>query len=142
MSLKWDETLVLGLEEIDSQHRSIFDHFQTISEAVHNGAPTEVLEKLSVFLCEYAAIHFTAEEKIMAEYGYPEIEPQRHDHKEFTQDANRLKEALKKDGVTQEMAIETTGKLFRWIIRHIKTDDKKMVNYVKERMALGQKNKN
>lgn len=138
MPLQWDESLVLDLAEIDNQHRSIFEHFQKMSEAVQKGAPTEVIEQLSVFLCEYADLHFTAEEKIMAEYNYPEIDYQRREHEEFTRDANSLKETIKQAGVSQEMAIETTGKLFRWIIKHIKTDDKKMVAYVKERMALRQ----
>ncbi|NTV15114.1 MAG: hemerythrin family protein [Desulfobulbaceae bacterium] len=135
MALQWDESLVLGLEEIDDQHRSIFEHFQKMSEAVQKGEPTKIIEQLSVFLSEYAAIHFKAEEKIMAEYGYPEIAAQQHEHAEFTKDANLLKETIKKDGITQELAIETTGKLFRWIIKHIKTDDKQMVAYIKEHMA-------
>ena len=140
MSLQWDESLVLGLNEIDNQHRSIFEHFQNMSEAVQKGEPTKTIEQLSVFLCEYANIHFTAEEKIMVEHNYPELESQRREHEEFTQDAKKLKETIKQDGVSQEIAIETTGKLFRWIIRHIKTHDKKMAEYVKECIALKQKN--
>jgi len=136
MSLQWDESFVLGIAEIDNQHRSIIEQFQKISEAVQIGEPTNVIEQLSDFLCEYAGIHFTAEEKIMAEYEYPDFESQRREHEEFTRDANLLKETIKRDGVSQEIAIETTGKLFRWIIRHIKTHDKKMAEYVRERMAL------
>jgi len=139
MPLQWDDSLVLGLEEIDNQHRSIFEHFQKMSEAVQCGEPAEILEDLSVFLCNYAEIHFSAEEKVMRGYGYPEIGEQRHEHAEFTHDANMLRESIKRGGVTKEMAIETTGKLFRWIIRHIKTHDKKMAEYVKECIALKEK---
>ena len=33
MSLQWDESLVLGIDEIDNQHKSIFVRFEKLSEA-------------------------------------------------------------------------------------------------------------
>jgi len=54
MALQWDETLELGLAEIDDHHRSIFGHFQKLSEAVQRGEPAKDLAQLSSFLCDYA----------------------------------------------------------------------------------------
>jgi hemerythrin len=34
MGLVWDETFVLGIDEVDQQHRSIVEHFTKFSEAV------------------------------------------------------------------------------------------------------------
>jgi hemerythrin len=142
MSLKWDESLVLGFEEIDKQHKSIFARFEKLSEAAQQGKSKETIEELAAFLFDYAHVHFTTEDKLMVEYGYPKIEIQRHEHGEFTRDANELKKRIEQEGATREAAIETTGKLLRWIVQHIKTHDKEMVAYVKECIALRQKYEN
>jgi len=139
MSLQWDESLVLGFDEIDNQHRSIFEQFGRLSEAVQQGEPHEDIEQLANFLLEYANVHFFTEERIMIEYNYPKIEEQRHDHVEFTQNANELKKRIEQEGATREIAIETTGTLLRWIIQHIKGHDKEMVEYVKEYIGLRQR---
>jgi hemerythrin-like metal-binding protein len=139
MSLQWDDSLILGLDEIDSQHKTIFEHFEKLSEATQKGTSKEIIEELAVFLFDYAQVHFTTEDKIMTEYKYPEIETQRHEHGEFTRDANEIKKRIERDGATREVAIEVTGKLLRWIINHIKKHDKEMVEYIKECIALRQK---
>lgn len=142
MAIQWDESLVLGLDEIDAQHKSIFEHFEKLSEAAQQGKSKEVIEELSAFLFDYAHVHFTTEDKIMVEYKYPKLEVQRHEHGEFTRNANELKKRLELDGATREIAIDATGKLFKWIIQHIKKHDKEMVEYVKECIELRQKYEN
>jgi len=139
MSLQWDETLVLGHDEIDQQHRSIFENFQKLSEAVQQGQSADVIEQLSSFLYDYTHLHFATEDKIMLEYRYPKIEVQRHEHGEFTRESHDLKKKIELQGGTRELAIETTGKLLRWIIQHIKKHDREMVEYIKECIALRQK---
>jgi hemerythrin len=142
MALQWDDSLVLGFDEIDSQHKAIFEHFGKLSDAAQQGKSKEVIEELAVFLFDYAHVHFTTEDKIMVEYKYPKIEIQRHEHGEFTRDANEIKKKIEQEGATQEVAIEVTGKLLRWIINHIKKHDKEMVEYVKECIALRKKYEN
>jgi len=142
MSLQWDESLELGFEEIDTQHRSIFEHFAGLSEAVQQGKPDEVIEQLARFLFEYTHVHFTTEDRIMVEYGYPQIDTQRREHGEFSRDAHELKKKIELDGATREVALETTGKLFRWILQHIKKHDREMVAYIKECSAFKQKQEN
>jgi hemerythrin len=139
MSLQWDESLVLGFDEIDNQHRSIFEHFEKLSEAAEQGKSKEIIEEMAIFLFDYAQLHFATEDKIMAEYGYPKIEVQRHEHGDFTQDSNKLKKRIEQEGATREVAIEVTGKLLRWIIQHIRKHDMEMVAFIKESIALRQK---
>jgi len=139
MSLQWDESLVLGIDEIDNQHRSIFEHFEKLSEAAQQGTQKELIGKLTAFLFEYAQVHFATEDRIMLEYKYPKIEVQRLEHGEFTRDAKEFMKRVEADGETREIAIEVTGKLFRWIYNHIRNHDREMVAYVKECMALREK---
>lgn len=142
MALQWDESLELGFEEIDNQHKGIVEHFGKLSEASQQGKSKEIIEELAVFLFDYAHVHFATEDKIMVEYRYPKIEIQRREHGEFTRDTNELKKKIELEGATREIAIAATGKLLRWIIQHIKKHDKEMVDYVKECIALRHKYEN
>jgi hemerythrin len=139
MSLEWDESLVLGLDEIDKQHRSIFEQFKKVSEAAQQGKSAAIIEELAAFLFEYAHLHFSTEDGIMVEYGYPKIEVQREEHATFSRDANEIRQRIGRQGASKEIAIEATAKLMRWIIQHIRKHDKEMVAYVKECIALRQR---
>ncbi len=134
MALQWDDSLLLGHEEIDNQHRSIFAQLEKLSQAVQAGSPESILEELAIFLFEYTRVHFATEDKVMVEYDYPRIEEQRQEHGEFSRVANDLKSRIGLEGISREMAIEMSGKLFRWVVQHIKNHDRDMVNYVKERI--------
>jgi len=139
MTIQWDESLVLGFEEIDNQHKSIFDQFERLSEAAQQGQSKELIQQLAIFLFDYAHTHFATEDRIMTEYRYPKIEVQRQEHGEFTRDAKELRRRIEQEGATREVAIEVTGKLLKWIILHIKKHDREMVSFVKESIALRQK---
>ena len=139
MSLEWDKSLELGFDEIDNQHRLIFEHFYKLSEATQRGDANEILEEMVLFIFDYAQVHFNTEDKIMVEYEYPEIELQRKEHSEFTRDADEFKNQIEHEGATRELAVKITGKLFRWIIQHIRKNDKEMVEYVKKSIALREK---
>lgn len=142
MSVHWDESLILGFEEIDNQHKSIFDHFEKLSDAVQQGKSNEVIRELSDFLFDYARMHFATEDEIMVVYGYPKLDVQRHEHGEFSRDSIERKNRIEQEGATREVAIEAMGKLLRWIVRHIKQHDREMVAYVKECIELRHKYEN
>jgi hemerythrin-like metal-binding protein len=138
MALQWDESLILGFDEIDNQHKSIFEQFEKLSEAVQQGKSKDIIAELAVFLFEYTHVHFSTEDRIMVKYGYPDIGVQREEHGAFTRDANELKEKIVAEGATRQVAIETTGILLRWIINHIKKHDKEMVTFIRGVIASGQ----
>lgn len=142
MAIQWDESLVLGFEQIDNQHQQIFEHFNKLSEAAALGKSKEVIEELTAFLFDYAHVHFTTEDKIMLEYRYPKIEEQRHEHGAFVRNANGLMKRIEVEGATREIAAEITKTLLLWIVQHIKKHDKQLVEYIKECIALSKKYEN
>lgn len=135
MSLQWDDSLILGIEELDKQHKTLVDNFTRLSEAVHDGCSEKVIDELTNFLFDYAKVHFTSEDDYMVKYSYPDIDIQRQEHGQFNRDANEFRQRIEQNGVSRELAIEITGKLVRWIIQHIRNHDRQMYEYFKERMA-------
>jgi hemerythrin len=135
MALTWDDGMALGIEEIDTQHQGIVEHFSRLSEAAQAGAGKELLEELTFFLIDYAQNHFATEDQLMVKWLYPDIEEHRAEHKCFTLDAKMFREKIEAEGATRELAMIITGKLIRWIIQHIRNDDRKMVAFLKEKMT-------
>lgn len=135
MSLRWDETMVLGIADIDEQHKTILEKFTELSEAFQAGKATDEIPEMILFLNSYAEKHFALEDKYMLEYAYPEIDVQRKEHSDFTRDVRELRKRIQQEGVSREVAIATSGKLIRWIIQHISNHDREMVSYVIEKMA-------
>lgn len=134
MGISWDESFVLGIDEIDEQHRSIVEHFTKLSEAVQDGRAKEILADMAAFLAEYAQLHFATEERYMRKYDYPRIDEQRREHEEFTRDTIELQKKINAEGASREMALALTGKMVRWIIQHIRNHDRAMADYIRERI--------
>lgn len=135
MGIEWNESFVLGIDEIDQQHRSIVEHFTSFSQAVQDGSGREILAEMATFLADYAQLHFVTEERYMQLYNYPRIEEQRREHEEFTHDARELLNRIDEEGASRELAVALTGKMVRWVIQHIRNHDRDMADFVKERMA-------
>lgn len=135
MGLAWDESFVLGIDEIDQQHKSIVEHFSNFSAAVQAGSAREILADMAGFLVGYAQLHFVTEETYMQTYGYPGIAEQRREHEEFTRDAEDLVQRIQEEGASRELAAALTGKMVRWVIQHVRNNDRDMVQYIKARMS-------
>jgi hemerythrin len=138
MSLRWDETKILGIEEIDSQHKEIFTRFGTVSDAFQAGSGVAELTELIPFLEEYIRVHFPLEDTYMLKYSYPKTDEQRREHGEFTRDVRELHRCFQQEGLSHELAARTFGKLIRWLIQHTCGHDREMVTYILERMAAEQ----
>ena len=138
MALAWDESFVLGIDEIDQQHRSIVEHFSRFSDAVQEGSANQLLLEMADFLYNYAQTHFATEERYMQRYSYPRIDEQRQEHADFTRDASELKTRLQDEGASRELAAALTGKMVRWVIQHVRNHDRDMVAYVRECMTREQ----
>lgn len=134
MALQWDETFVLGIDEIDREHRTIVEQFNLFSEAVHEGNAREKLAEMAEFLSKYAQSHFVTEERYMQQYAYPKIDEQRREHAEFTKDAQDLLMQVQDGGASRELALAITGKMVRWVIQHVRNHDREMVTYVLSKM--------
>lgn len=136
MSLRWDETMVLGIEDIDDQHKIIIEKFTELSEAFQAGKGADGIMEMIAFLNDYAERHFALEDQYMLKYSYPKIDIQRKEHSDFTRDVRELRRRIQQDGASREIAIETSGKMIRWIIQHISSHDREMVSYVIAQMAV------
>jgi hemerythrin len=136
MGMEWNESFVLGIEEIDQQHKMIVERFRELSDAVQDAREEEVLAEMAKFLTEYAQFHFDTEEQYMKQYAYPDIAEQLAEHAQFTRDAVELQDKLSEGADSHKLAVEMTGKMLRWVVQHVRNHDRKMAMYIKEKLGL------
>lgn len=67
-ALKWAELMVIGIDWVDEQHRSMVDLFNQLSRAVRTGEDAHCADLLRRFL-DLTRHHFAAEEEYLAARG-------------------------------------------------------------------------
>lgn len=81
----WSDAYSVGHPEMDAQHRKLLG----LCEAAERCAPFDDSKGYETFhlvlneLFLYADSHFTAEEKLLAEFGYPDLETHKDEHERW-----------------------------------------------------------
>ena len=83
------------------------------------------------YLIEYTDFHFTAEEKLQEEVGYPELPNHKTKHDEFRKTLSDLENFLEEsEGPTEEFVEQVKKKVVDWLFNHIKTFDRSVAEYI------------
>lgn len=133
MAIEWHEDLATGSIEIDLQHRELFERFGKFSAAFDEGTEPQALLELLTFLEEYARTHFKYEEEIQERYSFPGLAGQRKSHEFFMKDIAALREKIETGGPTHELATSLKGKMIRYLIQHLRNDDRKLGDFLREK---------
>lgn len=123
--LKWDEGFSVGVQEMDDQHKKLFDAINHVYTALHernihssNGLLGGSLDEMAA----YTKMHFEAEEKLMREHGYPGYEAHKNEHDHFTLTVMDFKRRY--DGGDTTLTAEMLASLVTWLDTHLNGTDK------------------
>ena len=131
--------LNLGISELDDQHQAFFLHMVGLRRALVDGAGgREKLMKTLRFLDSFMEDHFGTEEKYMRRHNYPGILVHKAEHDAFAKIIAEFKKKTSdldaRGEATSFLAVEITRRLEKWLEEHIRTIDRKMADYLHERM--------
>jgi hemerythrin len=132
MALIWDDSLLLGVELIDQQHKEIFDRFEKLSRACQDQHGSDVVSELLDYLQGYVNSHFADEEAIMEKLSYPELAIQREQHAAFRKDIAAMIAASQQGGDGHRLSLEVDRRLVQWFILHIRNLDSKLATFIRE----------
>ena len=122
----WSESLAIGVETIDNQHRELFTRFERLLSACSSGQGREELIRLLDFLSEYVREHFAAEEEFMKSRGYVELEGHMQEHEVFRGKLDDLRQVYQDNGAGMDLLITTNATVLDWIIQHVRKTDRRM----------------
>jgi hemerythrin len=129
MSYRLPPELVVGYEEIDLQHRTLFERLDAVLAAAKADdvkAARETLAKLS----DYLMAHFGAEESFMAATHYPERGRHKSAHDLFMQDFSQNVAELRTTGLSVPVMQWLTARVPEWVKFHIQVNDVPLGRYL------------
>ncbi|MGB2906570.1 MAG: hemerythrin family protein [Candidatus Aminicenantaceae bacterium] len=130
--IAWDDSLSVGVDLIDDQHKLLIEKLKDLSDDFKQGHEQNKILRTLGFMIDYTDFHFTAEEKVMAENDYPGLEDQQQQHAEFKATLDSILLDLREDGPTEELVKSINIFLLNWLVNHIKGSDQKLGAYLNE----------
>lgn len=131
MALEWSNELATGYEEIDQQHRELFNRINNLFEACKQRKGMEEVKSMMQFLADYVIKHFSAEEKYMERLSYPGYAAHKAQHWKFTETFSELKKRLEEEGPGVLLVVNTNLILVEWLKNHIRKVDKELGAFLK-----------
>lgn len=128
----WRDEYSVGVEQFDRQHRHLLEIINKLTARSGESPDLELVSQTLKEMLDYAKEHFTAEEELMQQYAYPEIESQKKQHAYFLKTTTELSAypVSKKEESIDEIA----EFLNVWWIIHILKWDMKYKEFFKAKL--------
>lgn len=127
MAITWTADLNTGIDVIDQQHQQIVEFINHL-EIAQLGKKADAIKRVVEDCFDYTLSHFTFEESLQEEAGYPYCKPHKKVHELFIRRISEFKERMY---LGEDVGEELHQLLSRWLISHIKRDDADYVSAVK-----------
>jgi hemerythrin len=131
MGISWRDSLSIGIDAIDDQHKELLLRFGRLLDACQAGQGIKELKKLLTFLDDYVRTHFTDEEALQRLHQYPGYEAHHAEHLYFIEQLNALKLEAQEEGISTHHVVETNNMLLKWLLNHISKVDMEMGSFLK-----------
>jgi hemerythrin len=125
MPFAWSNSLELGIEEIDEQHRELFRRGERLYHAILHGEPASAELMLASFR-DFVLSHFEFEERWMRRADFPEAALHREAHRDFADRLHRVTGEYRRHGPTAEVAATLQVWLEAWLREHIRGEDRNL----------------
>ncbi len=126
--LDWDESLSVGIPEIDAEHQHFMRLINELNEAIVGRMGEEEIKSRMQSILEDAAAHFAHEEALFREWNYPDAEAHAGRHAEITRALHEIMMRFEHDGLEYEL-IEAGLKVKAALIEHLLSEDMKYRDY-------------
>jgi len=122
--------LLTGVDQMDGQHRRLFDLINELSEAITEGKGREKMGSILDALIDYTAKHFAEEERLLEETGYPDLEAHKPLHRAFVAKVMESRKAFEEG--TGMVSSDIVNFLNDWLVKHIGGVDKRYGPHLKK----------
>ncbi|MBI4893177.1 MAG: hemerythrin family protein [Acidobacteria bacterium] len=131
--IEWSDALLIGVEEVDRQHRHLVEILNRLHEAMQTGGKSRDVVRVMQDVVRYTKYHFETEERYMAAAGYPELAAHRLKHRAMVAKVGAFSEEVLSGKSTVTMRLMTFLK--EWLSRHILETDKRFGEYMARKYA-------
>lgn len=131
MLITWKDSFSCGIEEIDAQHKRLFEIAGNIYDMSIQRKEVDKFDEINKVIDElkdYTVMHFKYEENLMQQYGYDDFDNQKIEHDFFVKKIQRI-ERKDLENEQNEAVIDMISFITDWISSHILKSDKKYVEF-------------
>jgi hemerythrin len=123
--MQWNDSLSIGIDEIDHQHRLFLDYFNLLIDAIDGGGRWSDVHFPLMQLRDYAQRHFSLEESLMRMSDYPGTDEHIEGHRKIIE---RL-DALERESLNKNISGDAAALMQHWLLGHIMHADKEYARY-------------
>jgi hemerythrin len=136
--VEWDDNYLIGIPLIDDQHKELIRLTNDLFNAcLKSGEAANEHFKLAIHeMVNYTKFHFSAEEKIMENVKYPELENHKKQHESFVMQV--LADVKNFEEGKRFVPNNFVRYLRDWILAHIAVSDKRYSKYIFEIKKQGE----
>jgi hemerythrin len=125
--LKWDDSLGVGVECVDIQHRQLVGYINVLHDALEAGEGRSRLGQVFEDLIAYAREHFAFEEELMQVNGYPRWQEHGLEHVKLTETVLRMRAEFQ---AGRDLTLDVTRFLVEWLTGHIMGSDRQYAPFI------------
>ena len=132
MIIEFDDTLITGNETIDTQHKELISRIKQFVDTCEKEENSKIKAiKMLDYLTEYTNFHFSEEEKLQEEIGYPGLKEHKEKHEVFKKNLKELDAFLEEsEGPTDAFVQQVKSNVVDWLFTHIKAFDRSVAEYI------------
>ncbi len=128
--MSWGAGLSVNIKQIDDQHKKLIGMINELHKAMKlkksNSAMGSILDRLA----DYTVTHFATEEKLFAQYGYPEEKAHVELHRKLVAQVVDIQKKFKAGNAM--ISMELMSFLKDWLVNHIQGTDKKYSSFLRQ----------
>jgi len=129
--IAWSDEYKLGNTQVDAQHHRLFELVSEVVGACVDNSDVEITKKALDFLVNYTVQHFSDEEALQLQYGYPDFARHRQLHEDFKHTVGLLVAEYHETGSSELLSENVNKTVIRWLINHIQREDKKIGEHIR-----------
>ena len=133
MLIELNESLLVGHEQIDQEHKHLLTIVNDFYESVKKGADKYAIYDMIDQMSNEFAAHFNRENEIMALARYPDKENHVDEHRQLMGDLGRFLQMV--DESTDDDLKNVVQFIESWFALHVRRSDRKLGKFLKDRAA-------
>ncbi len=117
----WTDDLSVKIPTIDEQHKKLIGMINDFYDSFKSGQNKEKLVELVSGLKDYTSYHFSTEEDLLTQHGYPGFDNHKEQHVAFVEKVDDFHQRMESGKLL--VSLEVTNFLKDWLTSHIKKTD-------------------
>jgi len=120
--LEWDNSFSVKVGEIDNQHHELVNTLNNLNEAMKTVKSKDNMGDILDNMVDYAAVHFSLEEKYFDQFNYLKSFAHKKEHAKFVKKMLEFKDGF--DNGHMMLSLDIMSFLKEWLVSHIKGIDR------------------